>query len=58
MTKYRVIFKDKILFFDSLLDVFQTFSKDFSETSSLCVDEVDFRAEDDYTFVKAIFPRE
>lgn len=58
MTKYRVIFKDKILFFDSLLDVFQTFSKDFSETSSLCVDEVDFRAEDDYTFVKTIFPRE
>lgn len=58
MTKYRVIFKDKILFFDSLLDVFQTFSKDFSETSSLCVDEVDFREEDDYTLVKGIFPRE
>ncbi len=58
MTKYRVIFKERVLFFDSLLDVFQTFSKEFSETSSLCVDEVDFRGEDDYTFVKAIFPRE
>lgn len=58
MTKYRVIFKERVLFFDSLLDVFQTFSKEFSETSSLCVDEVDFREENDYTFVKAIFPRE